>query len=92
MKKDILLGDDYNLLIKNGDFVIGGSDVQHIQLLIDFHKSNLKQYPLTGVGKERFLNGTIDGALRAEIQRQLEADGYRTKSITFKENQLTITT
>jgi hypothetical protein len=87
---DILLGPDYELLIENGDFVIAQSDVQNIQLLIDLHKGNLKQYPLTGVGKERLLNGIVDGAMRAEIQKQLEADGYRAKTIAFANNQLII--
>jgi hypothetical protein len=50
----------------------------------------LKQYPLTGVGKERLLNGVVDGAMRAEIQKQLEADGYRAKTIAFANNQLII--
>ncbi len=85
---DILLGPNYELLMANGDFVIDNSDAQNIRLLIDFHKGNLKQYPLTGVGKERLINGILDGSLRREIQQQLEADGYRLKNVRIVEQNI----
>jgi hypothetical protein len=74
---DFLLDADYNLQIEDGDFVMGAADLQHVQLLIDTHKGEWKQYPLTGFGKERLINGVVDGAIRREIQQQLEADGWR---------------
>lgn len=90
MRNDIQLTENFDLLIEAGDFVVDQSDNQHIKLLIELHKGNIKQYPLTGVGVERLLNGSIDGAIRAEIQRQLEADGYRAKSIEYSDNQLIV--
>lgn len=80
MRTDILLndaGDD--LAIKNGDFVVGQSDLQNVMLIIRLHKGNIKQYPLIGYGEERLINNPMNGAARREIQLQLQSDGYRPK-------------
>lgn len=81
-RQDIILKDD-DLDIKNGDFVIGESDLQHVHHIVRMPKSSWKQYPLTGVGEARFLNGPLDGALRRDVQLQLQSDGYRLKKLAF---------
>lgn len=88
-RKDILLRDD-DLSIVNGDWELNVSDAQHVYHIILNPKGSYKQYPLTGVGKSRLLNGTFDGALRREIQLQLEGDGYRLKGLRLSESGIDI--
>lgn len=88
-RKDILLQND-DLQIRGGDFVVGESDLQHVYLIIRLAKGNIKQFPLIGVGEERFLNGTIDGNLRRELQLQLESDGYRPRKLGVNGTQIEV--
>ncbi len=77
--KDVLLQDD--LAISDGDFVVGNSDAQNVLLILSTAPGSWKQFPLTGVGEAKFINAPLDGALRREIQLQLQADGYRLNSV-----------
>ena len=72
-----------DLTIQNGDFEMGPSDLQNVLLLMQIPKGSWKQFPLTGIGSAKFIGGPLDGALRREIQIQLEADGYRMKSVNY---------
>jgi len=88
-RQDILLSDS-DLMTRDGDFVIDNSDLQNIYLIIRLHPGNIKQYPLIGVGEERFLNGTVDGNLRRELQLQLESDGYRPRKLSINGAQIDV--
>ena len=73
--KDILL-EDNDLIIENGDFKIGESDQQSIELIIDSYLGHWKESPLCGVGVDLFLNSSGQQlALKRAISVQLEADG-----------------
>lgn len=80
--KDILLQND-ELVISDGDFVVGESDLQNVLLIVSIPPGSWKQFPLTGVGEAKFINAPLDGALRREIQLQLQADGYRLNSVNI---------
>lgn len=80
--KDILLKND-ELVISDGDFVVGESDLQNVLLIVSIPPGSWKQFPLTGVGEAKFINAPLDGALRREIQLQLQADGYRLNSVNI---------
>lgn len=85
MAKDILVGTDFDLLIKGGDFVVGDSNTQHQQALLLSEKGEFKQFPTTGVGLKRFINDDQDGDdLQAEIQSELEADGATIDELKVK--------
>jgi hypothetical protein len=86
---DLLLSND-DLIVLNGDFATGESLGQHVQHIIASHKGEYKQNPLTGVGKSRFINGAIDGALRRDIQIQLEGDGIRLDAFNVTDGQIQI--
>lgn len=90
MRIDIGLSETGDLMIRDGDFVIGHADAQHVGLIVRLHKGNLKQEPLTGVGEKRLINGSMNGGMRREVQLQLEADGYRLKEITGSGDTLQI--
>lgn len=90
MRQDILLDNNEELVIQDGDFKIGPSDLQHVYHIIRIPKGAWKQFPLTGVGEARFLNAPLGASLRRDIQLQLQADGYRLKSIGLKNNALDV--
>lgn len=76
MRTDILfVGGDLGIV--DGDWVVGASDPQHVQHIITVPQGGYKQFPLTGVGEARIVNAPITGALRRDIQMQLEGDGLR---------------
>jgi hypothetical protein len=91
--QDFLLDANYDLLITNGDFVIGASDNQNIQDIIQSYVGWWKQYPLVGVGIQSFINSNgQDQALARSIQIQLQSDGFTVQSpqVTINPDQVII--
>lgn len=87
MVQDILIDDDADLRIENGDFVVGDSDQQHVLLIINTFPGHWKQYPTCGVGIMQYFVSSGQGAvLRRSINVQLTADGYRDISVDLREN------
>jgi hypothetical protein len=75
---DILLDESYDLQIANGDFVIGDSEAQHVELLLMATKGDFRQHPYVGVGIRKYINAPGAGnELAREIGIQLELDGYK---------------
>jgi hypothetical protein len=83
--KDILLDDDGDLLIKDGDLVFGASDQQHINDLLICLPGHIREFPLAGIGIQKYIGAPftleIINALQKRIQLQLELDGYKVNSI-----------
>lgn len=88
MREDILtdIFGDNDLLIQNGDFVVGDSDVQHAQHLIEAEQGHYKQWPLIGVGARRLLSGPADGDMRRTVQLQLVSDGHNSPKVGLDSN------
>ncbi len=87
MAQDILFGSDGDLLIENGDLVVGDSRYQHVQGLLLAHKGHYKFDPLAGVGIERFLNDEIqETELMREIRTELERDGFAVAVLYIQED------
>jgi hypothetical protein len=88
--KDFLLDEHGDLLIENGDFVIGESNHQHIELLLTSMPGDWKAHPETGVGLALAQNGIIDGFLKRTIAVQLEADGFKLENLEITDKGLII--
>lgn len=89
---DIQVDDDFDLLIKDGDFVVAPSDKHNQTLIIISSKGAFRFAPMIGVNIYSYLNSTgqID-AIKRDIQEQLTLDGYRVDSIEFtQDNQIKI--
>jgi len=81
--QDFLLDSNGDLLIENGDFVVGASDPQNIQDTINAYAGYWKQFPTLGVGIEQYLNSPgLAGELKRLITVQLQSDGFTVNSIT----------
>lgn len=86
--KDILL-ENNDLIIENGDFKIGESYQQSIELIIDSYLGHWKESPLCGVGVDLFLNSSGQQlALKRAISVQLEADGMINVNVTSNSSEL----
>ena len=80
---DIILDQKTNdLIIKNGDFLIGNSDQQEVNLIINTSIGNWFQYPLVGVSIINYLAGNITvRQLEQAIELQMKTDGFIIESI-----------
>ena len=75
--QDFLLDADGDLLIQNGDFVIGLSDEDHMQDLIESFVGWWKEYPAVGVGIKQYqASAGQEQVIERNIKLQLQGDGY----------------
>ena len=73
---DIILDNEMDLIIEDGDFVVEESTLQHQNILLLSHKGQFKQSPTIGVGIDIFLNDEVTSdEIRRRIQEQFELDG-----------------
>ncbi len=77
---DLLL-HGFDLQVVDGDFAIGNPTAQNIELLLISQKSEWKQHPQVGVGLADWLKGETPAGLKAEIKRQLKADGMKINTV-----------
>ncbi|MCU7615670.1 hypothetical protein NZ698_00550 [Chryseobacterium sp. PBS4-4] len=86
MPYDILLDENFNPVLSNGDFTIGESTYQHQKMLLYADKGQFKADPLVGVGSRRFLETSKQNDFAREIRQQFYADGMTVNKIEIKEN------
>ena len=68
---------DGDLLIVNGDLVVGDGQNQAIYDIISGFPGYLHEYPFVGVGLGQYQDSTVNtGFLSSEIILQLQADGF----------------
>lgn len=74
--KDILLGDEDDLMIINADLAIGDSYWQEVKNIVRLVTGQLKQTPRLGPNLVRLINSNVsDLELRNVLKRNIEADG-----------------
>ncbi len=82
MAQDILLDDDYDLAHKNGDLVIGDSEQQEADLIIQANPGEWRQWPSVGMGIMKYMNGLNDRVkFEADMRAALAADGKKPRMI-----------
>jgi len=76
MAKDILLADDGDLQIANGDFVVGESLDQEVQMILEMAQGELKEDPLLGADLFRMVHSNAtEGDLKQRVKLHLARDG-----------------
>ena len=88
--KDLLLNDNHDLAIANGDLVVDDSDVQHQDLLLMTTKGEWKESPTIGVGVLGFLKDEDAFGLLATVKAQFEMDGMRVRNMELIDGSLQI--
>jgi hypothetical protein len=85
MPKDLLIQANGSPEIKNGDFVIGESTLQHQSSLLKMHPGENKRLPLIGVGLSGFLESEELRTLPGRVSEQFELDGMQVLSCEISE-------
>jgi phage baseplate assembly protein W len=74
--EDILLDDNDDLIIEDGDFKLGDSLTQDVGIILRLNQGELKSDPLLGAGIIRLINSSIDDdELQTRIKLHLQRDG-----------------
>jgi len=88
--RDLLLDNNQELDIQNGDFVVDESSLQHQDLLLMTSKGEWKENPLIAVGVLEFLKDEDASGMLSEIKIQFEKDGMDVKSVAIVDEKLLI--
>lgn len=86
MPKDIILNEELDLKIVDGDFAVSESTYQHQQLLLYAEKGEFKANPKVGVGSKRYLESEKPDDYAREIRHQFINDGMEVESIEISEH------
>lgn len=92
-RQDVLLDDNNELIVENGDFVIGDSDNQHAAIIFEAQKGEIRSSPELGFGAMRFVKNsgsTVRKFLR-DLKLELEKDGYADPDINIDQENGTLT-
>lgn len=87
---DFLYDAYHDLLIDRGDWLVGDSNDQHIQLLLTSMPGEWKENPEVGVGLSLSQHGAIDGFIKRNIAVQLEADGFKLENLQITDKGISI--
>lgn len=83
--KDILLNNDGDLKIEDGDFVIGEATLQNQAVILAAHQGEFKQYPTIGVGIQDLLLSNELLEFRHKIRNHFAMDGLKIKELELYE-------
>ncbi|MDB0602645.1 hypothetical protein PL373_16205 [Tenacibaculum maritimum] len=86
--KDLLLDENGDLSIVNGDFIIGNSSEQSVEQLLISKAGEWKEHPQIGCDIQKSMNGLINRFLERNIRVQLEADGFNIEKLKVTESGL----
>ncbi len=75
MAQDILLNENLDLAIEDGDLSIGTSDQQHQILLLTARKGDYKENPTIGIDIFSWVDDDSPGDLVREMQIEFQNDG-----------------
>lgn len=89
--QDILLTNENEIQTLRGDFLIGASDHQHVQTIIEANKGNFLESPTLGVAIVEYKNGSISSTeLSQRVRLELQKDGYRFNKIEVNDFDITV--
>lgn len=92
-RHDILLDDDNELIIQNGDFVVGQSDDQNAAIIFEAQKGEIRSSPELGFGARKYIKksgSSVRNFLR-DLKLELEKDGYNNPDINLDQENGTLT-
>jgi hypothetical protein len=89
MAKDILRDEQGDLLIKNGDFVIGPSEEQEIATIMTRFPGHTRSSPVIGFGYIKRIKGAESAEkIKADLDTHLKLDGFVKVSIVSKDGKI----
>ncbi|QQV91587.1 oxidase [Winogradskyella phage Peternella_1] len=76
MATDIVLDENDDITIVNGDFAIGESLTQEVGLILKANQGEWKSDPLIGANLIQLINSNVDDSkLKTRVKLQLQRDG-----------------
>lgn len=90
MAKDILLNNDFDFELENGDIAIGESDNQDVDLMLYSNQGEWKNQPLFGANVQDYILSTKLQGLKKHIKSQLKADGKSAKKMNINNSSIDI--
>lgn len=87
---DVLLGNDLDLDLQNGDLNIGESDSQNVQLILTYSPGSLKHNPIIGCSLIKAVNGNVSRFMQNSIRQQLLFDGFKIKKLKINNKGIDI--
>jgi len=74
--------DTYDVIIKDGDFLVSESDQNAIQYILKADRGQFRQFPFVGLGLNKYHKSSIDPQIiKQAIKLQLKIDNFRVKRI-----------
>jgi hypothetical protein len=82
---DILLDDDFDLQIKNGDLVVGESTQQHTLLLLATAQGSWRKSPFVGANFTQNINtnNLNNSGVIADTKKAFEIDGIKVRKLNI---------
>ncbi|WP_233860988.1 hypothetical protein [Tenacibaculum piscium] len=87
---DILLDQDGDLMLVNGDFVIGDASEQSVAQILISKSGQWKEYPQIGADIQKSQHGKIDRFLERNISVQLASDGFNVDTLEINEKGINL--
>lgn len=91
-RNDILLDDNWDLQVENGDFVTGEDLSQRTGLLLATTEGEWRQSPTVGVGTAMYLHSNSEMEFRRKIKKQFKDDGLQLTEFKKVGTELNINT
>lgn len=88
--KGIVLDEDRDLRIENGEVAIGEIDSQNLEMLIIAEKGEIREAPLRGVGIRRYVDDEDPATLLQAIRNEVAEEGMTLDAIEIKDGKLNI--
>lgn len=88
--KGIVLDEDRDLLIENGEVAIGEIDSQNLEMLIIAEKGEIREAPLRGVGIRRYVDDEDPATLLQAIRNEVAEESMTLDTIEIKNGKLNI--
>lgn len=83
-REDILLDENGDLLFANGDFVIADSNNQHVDIIFDCVKGEIRENPSLGFAAMHLLKtNKTEVEVKRSLRVELNKDGYTDAEITI---------
>jgi hypothetical protein len=83
--RDILLDENNDLKIVNGDFAVGESEMQEVALILSSNQGEWKEHPVVGANLvTKVRSNTNDPRLERTLRIQMKLDGKDYEQIKNK--------
>lgn len=89
--QDLLLGEDGDFVFSSdGDFLVGESDAQHIDLNLKSSKGDFRNSVKIGANLAKFYKDETPSGILNAIQSAMEADAVRIESLKITNGKINL--